>query len=309
MQQLQAAGVIIRDFREGPDMDEAGLMQQLPEADAWLVSFYPITRALMEQAVRLKVIVKHGVGLDNIDIAAATQLGIQVRSAPGGTEHAVPEHALALLFSLARKIPQADAHVKSGQWGGKFMGAGLNGRTLGIVGLGRIGASLACKAIGFGMRIHGYDPMLETLPPALAHVTQVDWQTLLTESDFIVICAPLTPATEGLFSDEAFAVVKHGVLIINAARGGIVDEAALTMALENGRVGGYAADVFAEEPPRNRALIERPNVICTPHIASYSMDSLALMGQRAASGILDGLTGKTGEFLVNPDCLPNARQD
>ncbi len=303
LQRLRHTGLDIREFREGPDLDEAGLRAALREVDAWIVSFHPVTAELLDAAPKLRVIVKHGVGLDNIDMEAATARGIQVRTAPGGTEHAVPEHTLGLLFALARRLTEANEHVKSGQWGGRFVGTGIHGRTLGIIGLGRIGGNLATKVSSLGMRVLGHDPVPGELPPSLAHVERCDWETLLAESDFIAICAPLTEATRHLLGKEAFARVKPGVLLVNAARGGIVDEDALVEALEDGRVGGYGADVFAEEPPRNPRLTQRANVICTPHIASYSRDSLALMGHRAADGVLHGLAAERGEFLINPAVL------
>lgn len=303
MQRLRAAGLNLLEFREGPDLDEQGLRAALAGADGWLVSFHPVDSELLQQAPRLRVIVKHGVGLDNIDIAAATARGIQVRTAPGGTEHAVPEHSLALMLALARRITVANSHVKSGQWGGKFVGTGLFGRTLGIVGLGRIGSNLARMVSGFGMRVLGFDPVLEQLPDDLAHVERCTWDTLLTTADFIVLCLPLNEATRHLLGRDAFSRVKRGVLLVNAARGGIVDEDALVEALEAGQVGGYGADVFSQEPPVNRRLLQNDNVICTPHIASYSQDSLALMGKRAADGLFQGLAGDPGEFLVNPEVL------
>lgn len=303
LQRLREAGLDVREFREGPDLDEPGLRAALREAAAWIVSFHPVTAELLDTAPSLRVIVKHGVGLDNIDLPAATARSIQVRTAPGGTEHAVPEHTLGLLFGLARRLTEANEHVKSGQWGGKFVGTGIHGRTLGIVGLGRIGGNLAIKVSGLGMRVLGYDPVAGDLPPALSHVERCDWETLLTHSDFIAVCAPLTEATRHLLGKEAFARVKPGVLLVNAARGGIVDEDALVEALEDGCVGGYGADVFSEEPPRNARLIGRANVICTPHMASYSSDSLALMGHRAADGVLHGLAGEVGEFLINREVL------
>lgn len=303
MQRLRSAGLNIAEFREGPDMNQAGLRAALADAAAWIVSFHPIDAELLAAAPALKVIVKHGVGLDNIDIAAATRLGIQVRTAPGGTEHSVPEHSLALMLALARRITEADQHVKAGHWGGKFVGTGIHGRTIGIVGLGRIGSNLARMVAGFGMRVLGFDPVVQHLPQDLQHVERCDWQTLLAASDFLVLCLPLNEATRHLLGRDAFAKVKPGVLLVNAARGGIVDEEALVEALESGKIGGYGADVFAQEPPVNRNLLNRDNVICTPHIASYSQDSLALMGHRAADGILQGLAGEAGDYLVNPVVL------
>lgn len=303
LEKLRAAGLNILEYREGPDLDEVGLREALRTAEAWLVSFYPVTAQVLAAAPQLRVIVKHGVGLDNIDLDAASARGIQVRTAPGGTEHAVPEHTLALMLALARRLTEANDHVKAGQWGGKFVGTGLHGRTLGIVGLGRIGGNLARKVAGLGMRVLGYDPVVETLPADLDQVRKCDWETLLATADFVALCLPLNDATRHLINRQALARMKPGAILVNTARGGIVDEAALVEALEAGRLGGYGADVFESEPPQNPRLLQRPNVICTPHIASYSSDSLALMGERAAEGILQGLAGLPGEFLVNPAVL------
>lgn len=308
MQQLQDYGCSIIECREGKDIQHDRLQQAVRTADAWIVSFYPITRELLNSARNLKVIVKHGVGLDNIDLEAATARGILVAIAPGATEHAVPELTLGMLLCLARRIHEAHQTVIAGQWK-RFPGVGLYGKTLGILGLGRIGLNIAMKMTGFGARLLGYDPYIAPERLSCPDIRLVSLAELYAESDFICVCAPLTSETEHILNREAFQQMKDGVIIVNTARGKIVDEDAMYAALESHKVGGYATDVFETEPPLGSPLLTHVNVLCTPHIGSYTLDSLRLIGERAAQGVLDALQGKIPEFLVNKDVLKNYRNE
>ena len=300
LQRVRDMGFEVVECREGPGLDSGRLHAAVADADIWVLAFHPAPEELLAASPRLKGIIKHGVGLDNVDIPAATRLGIPVLTAPGATEHAVPEHSLGLLFALARHILDGHAQVVSGEWR-RSVGTGIHGKTMGILGLGRIGSNLAHKASGFGLRILGHDPLAGCHVPG---VEPVPLDHLLAQSDFIMLCAPLTAETRNLFDASILARCKPGVLIVNCARGEIVDETALADALHRGHVGGYGADVFHQEPPRNSPLLRAPRTVFSPHSASYSESSLRLMGERVADGVHALLHGRTPEFLMNPGVRP-----
>ncbi len=268
-----------------------------------------VTSQIIDAAKRLRVIGRAGVGLDNVDVEAAKRRSIAVVNAPYSVTISVAEHALGLMIALARFVPQADASLRRGEWTkNKFMGIELQGKTLGIVGLGRIGSTVAPRAISMGMRVFAFDPYItraRALNFGAALIDSLD--ELLAASDFVSIHTPLLPTTRGLFSDHEFAQMKQGARLIFCARGGVVDEAALLRALESGRLAGAALDVFETEPPGQTPLLQHPRVIATPHLGAMTQEAqtkaavevaeqiIAILSRPAAQGNRDtGVQGNRG---------------
>lgn len=273
LEPLRAAGFTV-EKRTGMSPDE--LCKIISGYDALIVrSETKVTARVMDEAVRLRAVGRAGVGVDNIDIAAATQRGIVVMNAPDGNTITTAEHTIALLTALARQVPQANASLKAGRWERKrFVGVELQGKTLGIVGLGRIGRVVAARARGLGMNVVAYDPFVtpESLLDAELEFAPLD--QVYARADFLTVHTPLTPETRGIVGAEAFAKMKDGVRIINCARGGLVDEKALSDALVSGKVAGAALDVFTEEPPpTNHPLLAFDNVIVTPHLGASTTEA------------------------------------
>lgn len=277
------------------------------EADAVIVRLFRIGAAELAGSRRLKVIAKHGVGVDNIDVEAATARKVAVVFTPDANSNAVAEHAVALMLALARQIAPAAEAVRDGRFHerGRFQGVELAGKTLGVVGLGRIGARVAeIAAKGFGMRVLGYDLMLTAgapRPPA----QRVDSQdALLGEVDFLSLHVPLSRETFHMISAEALARLKPGCRIINTSRGAVIDESALAAALQAGTLAGAALDVFEAEPLLpDHPLCRAPNTLLTPHISSSTEEALERMATDAAAGVLDVLGGRRPKFPVNPEVL------
>ena len=300
MERLKAEGCTILEWREGSGADPADLRTKVAQADAWIVAFHPIGRAVLEAAPRLRIIAKHGVGVDNIDIPAATERGVVVAIAPGANDQAVADLTLALLLALLRRIPEANASVRAGRWE-RFLGAGLAGKTVGILGLVRIGQGVARRLQGFGAQLIGFDPAWPEAAAREIGIRRVDLATLFRDADIISLHVPLTPETTGLIGAEAIAAMKPGVWIVNTSRGKVVQEQAMHEGLVSGRVAGYAADVFEAEPPVGSPLLTLPNVVTTPHMGTHTRESLALMGGRVAEAVLREFRGLQAEFTVNPE--------
>ena len=254
-----------------PGLDPGELLEAVRDADALVIrSGTKVSADVIAAGERLRAIGRAGIGVDNVDVAAATARGIVVMNTPGGNNITTAEHALALLIALARHIPQATASMKAGRWDKtSFMGLELYNRTLGVVGLGNIGRIVADRAKGLRMKVIAYDPFLSAEAGTRAGVELVSLDDLLARSDAITVHVPRTKDTVGLIGRKALKKVRSGVLLVNAARGGIVDEAALLEALEGGRVGGAGLDVFDQEPtPPGHPLVAHPRVICTPHMGA-----------------------------------------
>lgn len=297
--------VVVQDIR-----DPRALAAAVPGYHALVVrSNVVVTEEVLAAGTELQVVGRAGIGVDNIDVEAATRLGVAVVNAPGGNVVTTAEHALALLMSLARKIPQASAAMRDGRWEKtKFMGRELQGKTLGIIGVGRIGSAVAERAAGLRMRVLGYDPYLPAERAGRLGVETVDLDRLLAEADFLTVHTGLTPETRGILGREALARVKPGLLVINCARGGIVDEAALLEALESGRVGGAALDVFEVEPPPKGPLHERDDVILTPHLGASTVEAQASVAVEVADNVIAFLTSGMAPNALNvpavaPDVL------
>jgi len=277
------------DARSGRTPDVLG--PDLQNADALIVrSATKVTSALLSQAPKLRVIARAGTGIDNVDLDAASARGILVMNAPGGNSVSVAEHALALMLSLARSVPVADSTMKKGVWDKKKLtGAELRGKTLGLVGLGRIGQEVAARARAFGMEIVAHDPFISEEVAKSLGIGLVDLETLCETADYVSLHIPATTETRHLFGKARLAKCKKGIRIVNTARGELIDEAALADAIESGHVAGAALDVFEKEPPAEWRLAQLPQVVATPHIAASTAEAQELVGLETATAVRDYL--------------------
>ena len=252
-----------------------------------------VTAALFELATQMKVVGRAGVGVDNIDLAAAQSNQVTVVNSPMATTLAVAEHTMALMMTLIRELPKADAALKSGRWIKKQLsGTEINGKVLGIIGMGRIGFAVSERARAFGMFILGYDPFLSDEDIMRRGAEPVGLEDLFSRSDFISLHLPLSPSTRNMIDGQAIGHMKKGVRIICAARGGIIDETALLAGLESGQVAGAGLDVFAEEPPGLTALVAHPKVVVTPHIGAQTEEAQVRAAQDIATEVLAALQGE-----------------
>lgn len=259
-----------------------------------------VTEEVIAAALRLKVIGRAGAGVDNIDVPAATRRGIVVMNTPGGNSVSTAEHSFAMLASLARDIPQATASLKAGKWErSRYTGVEMAGKTLGILGLGKVGREVAQRGVGFRMKVIGHDPYV-TQEAALSFGTQlVSAEQVFSEADFISVHLPLTEQTHHFVSDAQLELCKDGVRIANCARGGIVDEAALLRSLQSGKVAGAGLDVFEEEPPETSELIAHERVICTPHLGASTVEAQANVALQVAEQVGAVLTDRIIRNAVN----------
>jgi D-3-phosphoglycerate dehydrogenase len=271
------------------------------DADAILVTYAKLPGDLLRQLRRCKAIGRFGLGVDNIDIAAAAELGITVTYVPDYCMQEVSDHAMALLLALARKVPQSNALVQAGRWEMPAVVPihRLAGRVLGLVGFGNIPRELTPKAKAFGLRVVAHDPYVSQPVLDAAGVERMSFDRLLEISDFVSIHAPLLSATRGLFNAEVFRKMKKGARLINTARGPLVDEDALVAALDSGQLAGAALDVVAVEPlPKDSKLIGRDNVILTPHTAFYSVEALNELQTKCAADVARVLSGEPPVYPV-----------
>jgi len=292
---LSAEGVEI--FRKAPGIEVDVMTNLTPDELKGVIKEYDglvirsatkVTKEIIEHAANLKVVGRAGSGLDNVDIPAASKRGIVVMNTPGGNTITTAEHAISLMVSLARKIPQATASMKAGKWEkNKFMGNELFNKKLGVVGIGQIGAVVADRAQGLKMHVIAYDPFISPEAAEKLGVSLASLDDLVQQADFITVHTPLTKETRGIINAAAFEKMKKGVFIINCARGGIISEKDLLAALNSGKVAGAALDVFEEEPTKNMELVTHPNVICTPHLGASTDEAqvnvaIAIAEQMAA---------------------------
>ena len=291
------------DERPGVSRDE--LCGILPDFDALIVrSQVQVDAAMIAAGTRLVVIGRAGVGVDNVDLGAATRAGIIVVNAPTGNTIAAAEHTLALLYGLARRTARADASVRRGEWNRtEFTGLELRGRTLGIVGLGKIGQAIAVRAIAMEMNVLAVDPFVTEEQAANHGVELVDFDQLLRRADVVSVHVPLTRATRGLLGRAAIAKLKPGSIVLNVARGGVVDEAALAEALASGHLGGAGIDVFEHEPPVDSPLLGAPNTLLTPHLGASTAEAQILVAEEVAAQVLDVLEGRSARHAVNAPLL------
>ncbi len=274
-----------------PARGEIDLPAVIAEADALLVrSATTVSAELIAQAPKLKAIGRAGIGVDNIDIAAASKAGVVVMNTPLANAVSTAEHAIALIFSIARLIPQANASTHAGKWEkSAFKGSEITHKCLGIIGCGNIGKIVADRARGLHMKVRVYDPALSSAEADRLKVEKVTLEELFAKADFITLHTPLLEATRHIINADAFAHMKKGAYLINAARGGLVDEDALKVALDNGSLAGAALDVYASEPLREHPLCHHPRVIMTPHIAASTHEAQANVATQIAEQV--------GEYL------------
>src|SRR5208337_1231557 len=287
------------DVKPGLDKDE--LARIIGEYDGLAIrSATKVTAKLLERATKLKIVGRAGIGVDNVDIPAATARGVIVMNTPFGNSITTAEHAIALIFALARQLPAADLSTQAGKWEkNRFMGVELTGKTLGVIGCGNIGSIAASRALGLKMRVIAYDPFLSVERAAEIGVEKVELNDLLARADFITLHTPLTAQTKNILSAENLARTKKGVRIINCARGGLVDETALRAALDSGHVAGAAFDVFVEEPAIGNPLFGHPNVVCTPHLGAATTEAQENVALQVAEQMADYLTRGAISNAVN----------
>src|SRR6184192_2567324 len=281
------------------------LEAEITDADALIVrSATKVTEHLLARAPKLRAVGRAGVGVDNIDLEAATKRGVLVMSTPGGNAVSVAEHTFALLLALARQVPRLDKAIHEGRWEkSSAAGTEVRGKTLGLIGLGRIGSEVAVRAEAFDMRVLGYDPFISEAAAREMSVELVPLDQLLAECDFISLHTAVSPQTRDMINALSIAKMKKGVRIINAARGELINEADLAAAIKGGHVAGAALDVFAEEPPKKCPLIGLPNVITTPHVAGSTAEAQEELGTQVALQIKDYLAEGIIRNAVNLPAL------
>jgi D-3-phosphoglycerate dehydrogenase len=288
------------------------LLEHIPAYDALLVrSSTQVTADVIQAGKRLRVVARAGVGVDNIDVDAATQAGVIVVNAPTGNVIAAAEHTVAMLLALARHIPQADAHVRAGQWHRtQFMGVEVRDKVLGTIGLGRVAQEVARRAQGLGMSILGYDPYVTADYATQRGVRLVDLNTLLAQSDFITVHVPLTPQTTNLIDRSQFKLMKPTARLLNVARGGVINEEALVEAVETERIAGAALDVFAQEPlDANSPLRRSPKIVLTPHLGGSTVEAQEQVAEDVALQVIDVLNERPARYAVNAPIIPSTDLD
>ncbi|MBU1727589.1 MAG: phosphoglycerate dehydrogenase [Candidatus Omnitrophica bacterium] len=309
---LSEEGVqILKDVKEFTvdvvtDLKPDALKEKIKDYDALVVrSATKVTKDIIAAASKLKVIGRAGVGLDNVDLDSATQKGIIVMNTPGGNTISTAEHTISMILSLSRNIAQANASMKKGEWKrSKFMGVELYGKSLGIVGFGRIGREVAKRALSFGMNVLAYDPFLSVDVASSLGVEVVELKELLEKSDYITVHTPLTDETKHVISAPQFAIMKKGVRIINCARGGIIDEEGLIAAIKEGKVAGAALDVFEKEPLLAESeLLKLDGVVLTPHLGASTEEAQVNVAIEVAEIVRDALLGKGIRNAANYPCL------
>lgn len=304
---LESAGI---ELVIAPDTSENTLAELAKDVDAIMFCFAQVTSKVLEAATQCKIAARYGIGVDNVDIPKATELGIVVTNVPDYCMDEVTDHALGMILALNRRLVPHTRDVVRGGWNDVALNQPMHrtrGATMGIVGYGRIGRSLAAKAIGFGMNILTYDPMIEP-GSSIEGATATTLDELLEESDFVSLHVPLLPSTENMISAPELARMKKGSIIVNCARGGLIDENALASALESGHIAGAGLDVVEPTPPNpSSPLLAQENVIITPHTAFFSQASTVELEERTAGEVVRVLAGDKPENWINPEVSGNAR--
>ncbi|MDO4621432.1 MAG: hydroxyacid dehydrogenase [Eubacteriales bacterium] len=287
---------------QGTSVKSEDILTQAADCDAILIRSAKITGEMMEQLPNLKVVAKHGIGVDNIDVEKASELGIYVVNAPFSNLNAVAEHSLALIMALSKNMVLLDTATRNGGFKKRnaYVNLELKGKTLGLVGFGRIAKMLAKKVSAMDMKVLASDPYGNPEDAKALNVTLCDMDTLIAESDFISVHVPLLPDTRHMCNAEFFGKMKNSAMLINASRGPVVDEEALYEALKNGVIAGAGLDVFEQEPPQDdNPLFDLDNVIVSPHNAALTDEALLAMAMDSAKGVVEVLEGQTPEFFVN----------
>lgn len=304
---LEAAGI---ELVVAPDTSENALAELAKDVDAIMFCFAQVTAKVLESATKCKIAARYGIGVDNVDIPRATELGIVVTNVPDYCMDEVTDHALGMILALNRRLVPHTREVVQGGWNDVALNQPMHrtrGATMGIVGYGRIGRSLAAKAVGFGMNILAYDPMIKPGSDVEgASATSLD--ELLEKSDFVSLHVPLLPSTENMISAPELAKMKPGSIIVNCARGGLIDEHALASALESGHIAGAGLDVVEPTPPDpSSPLLAQENVIITPHTAFFSQASTVELEERTAGEVVRVLAGEKPENWINPEVSGTTR--
>jgi D-3-phosphoglycerate dehydrogenase / 2-oxoglutarate reductase len=296
------------ELRLAQDSTPEAILRVAADADALLVTYAKITAEMIRQMKRCRIISRFGIGVDNVDIGAATGAGIVVTKVPDYCIDEVSDHAMAMLLALVRKIPYANSLVHAGRWEMPAVVPihRLRGSVLGLVGFGRIPQLVAPKAQAFGIKVIACDPYIPMEVMARAGVEKVEFDALLERSDYVSIHSPLLPETRHLFSTEVFRKMKPTAYLVNTARGPIVDEAALAHALDAQQIAGAALDVLSQEPAAGSPLFGRNNVILTPHTSFYSVESLVELQVKAAEEVVRVMTKQAPRNPVNPEALQHA---
>jgi D-3-phosphoglycerate dehydrogenase / 2-oxoglutarate reductase len=295
---LQKEGMQV-DAKPGLPADE--IKKIIGGYDALIVrSGTKVTADIIAEAKEMKVIGRAGAGVDNIDVGAATRKGIVVMNTPGGNTVSTAEHTMALMMAMARNIPQSFFDLQNGKWERKkYMGTELFGKTLGVIGLGKVGREVAARARAFEMNVIGYDPLLAAEVASKLGLETVSLDDIFKRSDFITVHTPLTEETRGILGEKSFALCKRGVRVINCARGGIIDEQALLKALESGQVAGAAFDVFVKEPPVDNPLLKHPKVVATPHLGASTEEAQEKVAKQIGEQLVDFFKGRGIAGAVN----------
>jgi D-3-phosphoglycerate dehydrogenase len=273
----------------------------LPDYDALIVrSGVKVDAQAIAAGAQLRVVGRAGVGVDNIDVAAATAAGILVVNAPTANTIAAAELTVGLIYALSRHIPQAEASLRRGEWRrADFVGTELRGKTLGIVGLGKIGMAVAQRARAMEMTLVGSDPYVSAEVAAEHGIELIEMDDVLRRADVVTVHVPLLAETRGMIGPEQLGLMRPTAFVINVARGGVIDEAALAEALRDGRIGGAAIDVYAHEPPHDSPLLDAPNTVLTPHLGASTREAQTKAGVEVAEQVLDALAGREARYAVN----------
>ena len=310
MNKLMNSGMRVIDLR-GSGIEDDDFVMALKEADALLCgNDLHVNDALFDLAPKVKVIAKLGVGLDTVDIDAASHRGAIVFHTPGANNQAVADHAFALILSLARRMPYCDQSLREKRWEqGKIMGVEIWQKTIGIIGLGAIGRCVASRAQGFQMKVVAHDPYWPKEFADQHGIEPMSLDKLLKVADIVTVHAPLTPENKGLINARAFKLMKSTALLINTARGAIVDESDLYQALQNAEIGGAGLDVFENEPPTDSPLLELDNVVLSPHTATFTHEALNNMSMGIVDQLIDYYQGRQPAHLVNPEVYLSQKKE
>lgn len=284
----------------GRPLKEDEVRERVKGIDAYIAGLDEITAKVIEAVDKLKVISRYGAGVDNIDIEAATKKKIVVTNTPDANTEAVADLTFGLILAVTRHIPQADRSTKRGEWR-KFFGRGVSGKTLGIMGMGRIGKAVTRRSKGFRMKVIYWDCRRETNIEKEAQAEYVDPKTLLQKSDFVSLHLTLTKETRGLIGKAELKLMKSTAFLINTARGPIVDEDALYECLRDKVIAGAAVDVYSNQPPKDSSLLSLDNIITTPHMGAYTYESIMNMGMMSVKNVIDVLNKRRPEYIVNPE--------
>jgi D-3-phosphoglycerate dehydrogenase len=281
----------------GKPLTAEELLPLIKDCDGYIAGLDFVTKQVIDAASSLRVISRYGAGVDRVDLAAARAKGIRICNTPGANAQAVADLTLALILCVARKVPMLDRKTKEGQWV-RSTGIEIYGKTLGILGLGAVGKGVAKRAQGFSMKVLAYDPFIDRQYSAGNNIKASDFDEVIKNADVLCLHLPLTSETRYIISDETMRRMKRGAIIINTARGGLIDEKAVYEHLQSGQLGGLGLDAYEEEPPRASGLFELDNVVLTPHTASHTKEATANMANMAVQNLIDILSGKPCPYIL-----------